>query len=173
MSGENLALLKEFLNLLTTRMPCHDDEPAEFQIDDTYSVPGVGTVVSGTTLRGVIKLNDTLLLGPDPLGHFQQIAVKSIHRKRMAVTEVKGGQTASFALKKVIIKEYTGAKRMSRRFSISLISFFRITDKTLTNPQGNGHGIAGRKPASVLGIRGGNTRTTPSDNNKFTLPSDG
>ncbi|XP_026469311.1 GTP-binding protein 1 [Ctenocephalides felis] len=100
-NGENLDLLKMFLNLLTTRMPSHDDEPAEFQIDDTYSVPGVGTVVSGTTLQGVIRLNDVLLLGPDPIGHFQPIAVKSIHRKRMAVKEVRGGQTASFALKKI------------------------------------------------------------------------
>lgn len=58
-------------------------------------------MVSGTTLKGVIRLNDTLMLGPDPLGHFQQIAVKSIHRKRMAVKEVRAGQTASFALKKV------------------------------------------------------------------------
>lgn len=62
---------------------------------------GVGTVVSGTTLRGLIRLNDTLLLGPDPLGTFIPIAVKSIHRKRMPVREVRGGQTASFALKKV------------------------------------------------------------------------
>lgn len=100
-NGENLDLLKMFLNLLTTRMPSHDNEPAEFQIDDTYSVPGVGTVVSGTTLQGVIRLNDTLLLGPDPLGHFIPIAVKSIHRKRMNVREVRGGQTASFALKKI------------------------------------------------------------------------
>lgn len=100
-SGENLDLLKTFLNLLTTRMEYHENEPAEFQIDDTYSVPGVGTVVSGTTLKGVIRLNDTLMLGPDPLGHFQTIAVKSIHRKRMAVKEVRAGQTASFALKKV------------------------------------------------------------------------
>ncbi|KAF2897787.1 hypothetical protein ILUMI_08374 [Ignelater luminosus] len=100
-TGENLGLLKTFLNLLTTRMEYHENEPAEFQIDDTYSVPGVGTVVSGTTLKGVIKLNDTLVLGPDPLGHFQPIAVKSIHRKRMAVREVRAGQTASFALKKI------------------------------------------------------------------------
>uniref|UniRef100_A0A1B6G1C6 GTP-binding protein 1 n=2 Tax=Proconiini TaxID=565685 RepID=A0A1B6G1C6_9HEMI len=100
-TGDNLDLLKMFLNLLTTRMACHDNDPAEFQIDDTYSVPGVGTVVSGTTLRGVIRLNDTLMLGPDPLGHFIPIAVKSIHRKRMAVREVRGGQTASFALKKI------------------------------------------------------------------------
>jgi GTPase len=59
-------------------------------------------VVSGTTLRGTITLNDILMLGPDPLGHFQQIAIKSIHRKRMPVSQVRGGQTASFALKKVL-----------------------------------------------------------------------
>lgn len=66
-----------------------------------FILQGVGTVVSGTTLRGLIRLNDTMLLGPDPLGSFIPIAVKSIHRKRMPVKEVRGGQTASFALKKV------------------------------------------------------------------------
>nr|XP_030711799.1 GTP-binding protein 1 isoform X4 [Globicephala melas] len=101
-TGENLDLLKMFLNLLSPRTSYREEEPAEFQIDDTYSVPGVGTVVSGTTLRGLIKLNDTLLLGPDPLGNFLSIAVKSIHRKRMPVKEVRGGQTASFALKKLL-----------------------------------------------------------------------
>lgn len=100
-TGENLNLLKMFLNLLTTRMTGQDNLPAEFQIDDTYSVPGVGTVVSGTCLQGLIKLNDVLMLGPDPLGNFMPIAVKSIHRKRMNVKEVRGGQTASFALKKI------------------------------------------------------------------------
>lgn len=100
-TGENLELLKMFLNLLTTRMTGLDNLPAEFQIDDTYSVPGVGTVISGTCLQGIIRLNDTLLLGPDPLGHFLPIAVKSIHRKRMNVAEVRGGQTASFSLKKI------------------------------------------------------------------------
>ena len=38
-NGENLDLLKMFLNLLTARITSHDNEPAEFQIDDTYSVP--------------------------------------------------------------------------------------------------------------------------------------
>ena len=28
------------------------------------------------------KLNDTLMMGPDALGHFHPIAIKSIHRKR-------------------------------------------------------------------------------------------
>jgi len=100
-TGQNLDLLKMFLNLLTTSVTGLDDLPAEFQIDDSYSVPGVGTVVSGTCLQGVIKLNDVLMLGPDLLGHFQPIPVKSIHRKRMNVREVRSGQTASFALKKI------------------------------------------------------------------------
>ncbi|XP_028841963.1 GTP-binding protein 1 isoform X4 [Denticeps clupeoides] len=113
-TGENMDLLKMFLNLLSSRTSFKDDEPAEFQIDDTYSVPGVGTVVSGTTLRGLIRLNDTLLLGPDPLGSFNPIAVKSIHRKRMPVKEVRGGQTASFALKKI--------KRSSIRKGMVMVS---------------------------------------------------
>uniref|UniRef100_A0A8K9WLS5 GTP-binding protein 1 n=1 Tax=Oncorhynchus mykiss TaxID=8022 RepID=A0A8K9WLS5_ONCMY len=113
-TGDNMDLLKMFLNLLSSKTSYREDEPAEFQIDDTYSVPGVGTVVSGTTLRGLIRLNDTLLLGPDPLGSFLSIAVKSIHRKRMPVKEVRGGQTASFALKKI--------KRSSIRKGMVMIS---------------------------------------------------
>lgn len=38
-SGENMDLLKTFLNLLSSRTSYRDDEHAEFQIDDTYSVP--------------------------------------------------------------------------------------------------------------------------------------
>ncbi|XP_035376727.1 GTP binding protein 1, like isoform X1 [Electrophorus electricus] len=113
-TGENIDLLKMFLNLLSSRTTFRDDEPAEFQIDDTYSVPGVGTVVSGTTLRGWIHLNDTLLLGPDPVGAFIPISVKSIHRNRMPVKEVHGGQTASFALKKI--------KRSSIRKGMVMVS---------------------------------------------------
>lgn len=39
MTGDNLDLLKMFLNLLSIRAHFKKDEPAEFQIDDTYSVP--------------------------------------------------------------------------------------------------------------------------------------
>ena len=100
--GTNLHLLKTFMNLLMPRgTNFHDNEPAEFQIDDHYSVPGVGTVVSGLTLKGVIRLNDVLCLGPDSLGHFVNVAIRSIHRKRMPVREVRSGQTASFSLKKI------------------------------------------------------------------------
>nr|AAM51032.1 RH49745p [Drosophila melanogaster] len=100
-TGDNLELLKMFLNLLSTRMPGSESLPAEFQIDDEYAVPGVGTVVSGTCLQGTIRLNDCLMLGPDAVGSFVPITIKSIHRKRMNVARVRCGQTASFALKKI------------------------------------------------------------------------
>lgn len=38
-TGQNLTLLQKFLNLLMPRNPNYDNDPAEFQIDDTYSVP--------------------------------------------------------------------------------------------------------------------------------------
>jgi hypothetical protein len=38
-TGENLDLLKSFLNLLYPRMEASVNEPAEFLIDDLYSVP--------------------------------------------------------------------------------------------------------------------------------------
>ena len=60
-------------------------------------------MVSGTCMQGVIHLNDTLLLGPTGLGEFLPIVIRGIQRKRLPVSEVRGGQTASFALKKVMV----------------------------------------------------------------------
>ena len=71
--------------------------------------------MSGTTLRGTIHLNDTLLLGPDALGQFLPLVIKSIHRKRMPVNEVRGGQTASFSLKKV----RRGSRVIGRSFRVN------------------------------------------------------
>ena len=68
----------------------------------TCFLQGVGTVISGTCMQGVIRLSDTLLLGPTSLGEFIPVPIRSIQRKRLPVSEVRGGQTASFALKKVV-----------------------------------------------------------------------
>ncbi len=88
-TGYGLDLLRSFLNLLNTRMENFTNEPTEFQIDDLYSVPGVGTVVSGTCYKGRVSLNDTLLLGPDLIGQFKPVVIKGIHRKRLPVKECR------------------------------------------------------------------------------------
>ena len=100
-TGKNINLLKSFLNLLNSRAKCNDENFPEFLIDDSFSVPGVGTVVSGTVVNGVIHAGESLLLGPDMLGNFELVQIKSIHRRRLPVQLVKAGHSAAFALRKV------------------------------------------------------------------------
>ena len=65
-------------------------EHAEFIIDETFGVPGVGTVIAGTVKRGVITTNANLMLGPDVGdGTFKPTAIKSIQYKRLPVTRVQ------------------------------------------------------------------------------------
>lgn len=77
------------------------DKPAEFAIDETFVVPGVGTVVAGTTTAGAVSLGQVLNLGPDGRGNFIKAQVKSVHYKRTPVKRVVAGQAGSLALKKV------------------------------------------------------------------------
>jgi len=102
-TGVNLDLLRKFLNLFPMRKNWKEllDRPAEFQVDATWSVPGVGAVISGTLFSGKININDTLLLGPDEFGAFNPVQVKSIQTKRLPVKTVKCGHTAAIALKKI------------------------------------------------------------------------
>ncbi len=69
-AGKGLDLVRMFYNLLPQRHRWVDKqrEMAEFVIDETFGVPGVGTVVAGTVKRGVITPNTTLLLGETGTG---------------------------------------------------------------------------------------------------------
>ncbi len=102
-TGLNLDLLKLFLNVLHANGngKYNVKAPVEYLISDTFSVPGVGTVVSGTITNGTVHAGDTLLLGPDTSGEFISTVVKSIQRKRVNVPVACAGQNASFALKKI------------------------------------------------------------------------
>jgi GTPase len=102
-TGENLDLLRAFLNLLPGRTDWEElrRKPSEFHIDATWTVSGVGTVVSGTVMSGSISINQTYLLGPDEFGKFTPVNVKSIHSKRVPVRTAKAGHTAGIALKKI------------------------------------------------------------------------
>ncbi len=106
-NGENLDLLRLFLNALPARRDWVDkrNDRVEFCIDDAFNVPGVGVVVAGTVLKGSVRLTHgqgpVLLLGPDTTGQFKRVQVKGIHTKAVAVDEVRAGQSASFAVKVV------------------------------------------------------------------------
>lgn len=102
-TGLNLDLLRSFLNILpqASAAKFQVDQPFEFQISDIFSVPFVGTVVSGVVLAGSCKVGDSALLGPDSLGQFVTTSIRSIQRKRVNVDGGTAGQSVSFALKKI------------------------------------------------------------------------
>eukprot|EP00041_Stephanoeca_diplocostata_P035937 m.1286248 g.1286248 ORF g.1286248 m.1286248 type:complete len:316 (+) comp24780_c0_seq78:95-1042(+) len=130
-TGENLGLLKQFLNLLRPSKLADPGAPAEVQLDETFSVPGTGTVVSGTCVSGTIRTGDSLMLGPDSTGGFTLTNIRGIHRRRMPTGEVRGGQAASFSLKKVkrsqIRKGMVGVpQRLIRPFIMFLVPYVRV-----------------------------------------------
>lgn len=116
-TGEGLEFVRLFYNLLPQRVDwsTRAKGPAEFIIDETFGVPGVGTVVAGTVKRGTITSSSVFLLGPDiGDGSFKPCAIKSIHYKRVPVSTVVAGQTAALALKRV--------KRAQVRKGMALVS---------------------------------------------------
>lgn len=104
-TGECLDLVRMFLNILPHHGHYDAEASFEFHINDTFSVPFVGTVVSGVVKSGVIHAGDSVLIGPDSLGQFQTTNIRSIERKRIQVPFCKAGQSASFALKRIRRKE--------------------------------------------------------------------
>jgi len=104
-TGENLDLVRTFLNILPHHGRYDSDAPFEFHVNDTFSVPFVGTVVSGIVKSGVVHAGDNILVGPDSLGQFTATSIRSIERKRIGVPAASAGQSASFALKKMRRKD--------------------------------------------------------------------
>ena len=107
---EGLPILKAFLSVLNSRINSNPmfkspKDPVEFLIDDIFNVTGVGVVVAGTMLSGEVSLNQILLLGPDDVGEFAPVIVRSIHFKRELVAKVSAGQASCFAIK------YHGVKK--------------------------------------------------------------
>lgn len=97
-TGHNLPNLRTFLDCLPSSQMDEKyvaDAPFEFQVSDVFSVPFVGTVVSGVATAGTVKPNDQVLLGPDSLGHFIPTVVKTIERKRARVDSAEAGQSVA------------------------------------------------------------------------------
>ncbi|XP_058238038.1 GTP-binding protein 2b [Hemibagrus wyckioides] len=102
-SGENLDLLKVFFNILPPLSNSKEQEElmqqlTEFQVDEIYSVPDVGTVVGGTLYSGVCREGDRLVVGPTDDGKFLRLKVCSMQRNRSACRVLRAGQAATLAL---------------------------------------------------------------------------
>lgn len=100
MTGENLEYLYKFLNAVPPiqthlSLDSLEQEFAEFQVDELFNVPEVGTVLGGILKRGVLQVHDSVLVGPNESGEFHETRVSTIRRNRTPCRLVKAGQAAT------------------------------------------------------------------------------
>jgi translation elongation factor EF-Tu-like GTPase len=112
-TGQNVDLLRSFVSKVqrshSRYTDLHKDPEVDysaqptvyFPIDGVYEVKNVGLVVGGTLSHGKIHVGDAIWLGPDTLGHFVQVTIKSIECRRVSKQQVLRGQSATFAIKTV------------------------------------------------------------------------
>ncbi|CAF0787089.1 unnamed protein product [Rotaria sp. Silwood1] len=100
-TGENIGLLKKFLNILPPRLSVKEQErlsqaPVEYRIDAIYTNNSSGTAVVGGILRsGIIREGESFLVGPLSDGTFLPTKVMTIQRYRVPRRMVRAGQAAT------------------------------------------------------------------------------
>lgn len=110
MTGENLDALKRALHDELAHMEARDAEaPAYLPVDRVFSLPGRGTIVTGTLMQGRIAAGDTLALQPSgksvrarTLHVFGQSRDHALGGTRVAIN-VPGFETSEIARGDVIV----------------------------------------------------------------------
>ena len=95
------------INLLPVRNDYVEfiNKPIEFLIDNTYSVVGHPTIVSGLLKSGTIKINELLVIGPFFDGSYREVKIRSIHCKFNDIKEAKAGNYICLSLTNIQRKD--------------------------------------------------------------------
>uniref|UniRef100_A0A0R3RSY2 Tr-type G domain-containing protein n=1 Tax=Elaeophora elaphi TaxID=1147741 RepID=A0A0R3RSY2_9BILA len=103
-SGLNLHLLKQFLNVLPSSSfsKLKQDEislnAVLFSIEEVYRVPQVSVVVCGVLMGGILREKDAVQIGPFKDGNYHIGRIETIRRNKQPVHFVRPGEAASIAL---------------------------------------------------------------------------
>jgi len=101
-TGEGIDELMIYIKSLADKLEpitIDNTEKADFVIDNTYQVPGVGIVIGGFLTSGSIKEGQELVLGPNKLGVFDRIQIRTIHRQCIPTKEIFKYQQSTMAIK--------------------------------------------------------------------------
>ena len=140
-SGTGIEILKSCIQQLPQYTDYSPDvaKPANFVIDGTYHIDGIGLVVSGTLRNGVVRKGDIIQLGP--IGRlFHPVIIKSIHNNfREHVDFLQPGHSGCFAIKAAPPAKFEIKRHMIRRGARLMTkpetcSEFRAKIKVLHHP---------------------------------------
>ncbi|PIA16181.1 GTP binding protein, partial [Coemansia reversa NRRL 1564] len=175
-TGEGVDSLQTFINIIPITAGSEVEETLRYDINEIFTVPFVGTVVSGVVSSGCVKLGDTVWLGPDFYGKFTTTTVRGIQRKRADVQTGHRGQSVSLALKKITRAqvrkgmvilgkdELNTMPLASRTFEAEVVVLYHSTTITMRY-QAMVHCGAVRQTARVLTIEPIDSKEDISQNN--------
>lgn len=100
-NGNGLDILLKFLSLLPVNEKWLklEKEKTLITIDETYSVPGIGTVIGGNIVSGSIKVGNKVMIGPFSDGEFRESGIKTLYYLGSAAEVCYAGQSISVTLK--------------------------------------------------------------------------
>jgi GTPase len=107
-TGEGIEDLMEYIKSLAKAIEpivLDPNEKADFTIENTYQVPGVGIVIGGFLTSGTIKEGQELVMGPNRTGSFDRIQIRTIHRQCIPTKEIFKYQQSTMAIKFLDIKK--------------------------------------------------------------------
>ncbi|KAH7460751.1 GTP-binding protein 2 [Phytophthora ramorum] len=99
--GGGLDVLQGYLAVLEPKRvwAAKAKTPAEFQINQAYDIEDAGTVVTGLVQAGTFCVGEGMLLGPDALGQFCDVAVESIEVQHKAAQSLSAGETGAVLIR--------------------------------------------------------------------------
>ncbi|MGI4778933.1 MAG: selenocysteine-specific translation elongation factor [Janthinobacterium lividum] len=103
-SGEGIGALREHLVAQARRTApssCGDTLDFRLAVDRAFTLPGVGTVVTGAVIAGRVRIGDELLLMPGE----RRVRVRGIHAQNEQADTAQAGQRCALALAGVAKEE--------------------------------------------------------------------
>ncbi|WLD76625.1 selenocysteine-specific translation elongation factor [Mogibacterium neglectum] len=137
-TGENIGVLKEEIIKKCDRESKRHEEPELFRlpIDRVFSMQGFGTVVTGTLVDGVLKLNDEMNIYPDDI----PVKVRGIQTYGNDTDEAFAGQRTAVNLSGIKKENVTrgsvlaasGAVTVTNMLDVEM-SVFKSSDRQILN----------------------------------------